>query len=184
LIVSFAAGCTDVDAVKEQRASAGGRLDDAQIVGVIAELNLANQHGANIVLPILTTPTAVDLANTFLAQDPLSLAALLNGTKELPAGSDIVDQIIKQQILVFDVVTAQQGIAVDIAYYCALLRGQAQALDIYDGVLAPDVTRPAVADALAGARQIVLAYQQATLQAASPFGLTADNPICNPPGGP
>ena len=174
-------GCFDKPAIVDLHpASVPGELNDHQVVGILAELGLAERQAAEIAGPRVVTPEAQTLTEQLRAQAELSVKTLLDTSPVTPAGSDTVDMLIHTQIDAFNVVLAQQGIATDVAYYCVLLRGQAQALDIIDNQLTEAAMDPTVQMLVQAARGLTVLHQQLTLSASAAFHLTADSPICNP----
>jgi hypothetical protein len=179
LFVPFLVGC-DSPQVGVTPANTPGSLNDSQIMGVLAELGLAELHGAQIVAPLVVTPQAKALSAQFIAEDSLAITATLDATKVPPTGSDITDRLIHDQIAAFDLVTAQTGIAVDAAWFCVLLHGYVTALDLIDTELAPNVFDTNVAAVIQQTRMVTVLHQSQAQAIASPFGLTVDSPICNP----
>jgi hypothetical protein len=174
-------GCFDKPAIVDLHpTSVPGELNDHQIVGILAELGLAERQGAEIAGPRVVTPEAQNLTAVLRDQAALSVSTLISSAPVTPAGSDLVDLLIHTQIDAFNVVLAQQGIAIDVAYYCVQLRGQVQALDIIDNQLTPSAMDPTVQMLIQQARAITVLHQQLTLTASMAFHLTADNPLCNP----
>jgi len=185
LAISVPLGGCGGDADDVTRAGVPGALTDRQVMGVVAELALAEIDGARVALRHAVTAPVQALAARFKAEDEAAFPALLGATTVTPGGSDVTDRLIHEQIAANDQVLRQQGLGVDVAYLCEQLLGQLEALQIIDGQLLASVTDPSVLAVVATVRGVTVLHQQETQLAARPFHLrygiaAGTGPYCAP----